>query len=269
MVGDGGNVESHLRLLENDALIYEERTVPRIEYAFRHVLTREAVYAGVPDSERRRLHEQAASVILRLCGDRPEPHLEQLAYHYEQAGIDRQAVRYLHLAGRKAIRSSDNQAAIGLLERALSLVCKRRRSRKRDKIELQLLTTLGVPVTAITGYGSPRTREVYRRAVDLSAPEDSSTLAFAARHGLWRYHQLRAEVDRALALAEQLVETSRQTADESMQMEAQRALGCALTHAGRLTEASEVFDRAMALYNPARHRSNAFVYGHDPATTFY
>ena len=80
------------------------------------------MYAGIPEADRRELHELAARIILELFGDRPEPYLERLAFHYESADLQEQAVRYMHQATRKAIRASDNQAAIGLLERALALV---------------------------------------------------------------------------------------------------------------------------------------------------
>jgi predicted ATPase len=54
-----------------------------------------------------------------------------------------------------------------------------------------------------------------------------------------------------------------------MQLEAQRALACVLTHSGRVKEADRVLEAGMAAYDPARHRGNAYIYGHDPATTFY
>jgi adenylate cyclase len=269
MVQDGERIETHLRLLEENDLVYEERTVPRREFSFRHVLTRDAVYAGMPESQRRELHELAARTILELFGERPEPYLERLAYHYESAHLEKDAVRYLHQAGRKAIRSSDNQAAIGLLERALALVRGWPSGPQRDAAELEILVALGVPVTATTGYGSPETRKVYQRAVDLCASGDPPATVFAATYGLWRYQTLRGNLARSLDLAGRLADSCRDLSDDTMHLEAQRALACSLTHAGRLKEADGVLEAAIAAYDPARHRTNAFIYGHDPAATFY
>jgi len=268
MVQDGEVVETHLRLLEDHDLIYEERTVPRREFSFRHVLTRDAVYGGIPESQQRELHELAARIILELFGDRPEPYLERLAYHYETARLEKKAVRYLHQAGRKAIRSNDNQAAIGLLERALALARGWPPGPERAATELEILVTLGVPVTATTGYGSPQTRKVYQQAADLCTAEDQSAPVFAATYGLWRYHAVQGNLARSVELAERLVDLCRDPGDDTMQLEAQRALACSFTHAGRLKEANRVLEAGMAAYDPARHRSNAFIYGHDPATTF-
>ncbi len=269
MTRDGESTEVHLRVLEDHGLIYEERTVPRREFSFRHVLTRDAVYAGIPEPARRELHQLAAAVILELVGERPEPYLERLAYHYERAGLQEQAVSYLHQAGRKAIRASDNRAAIELLERALALVRAWPSGPRRALSELEVLVTLGVPVTATTGYGSAETRKVYQRAVDLCAGAGRSELTFVSTYGLWRYHTLQGHLEQSLELAERLTELSRDLTDDTMHLEAQRALTVALMHAGRVREAQPGLEAGMAAYVPARHRGNAFIYGHDPATTFY
>jgi DNA-binding SARP family transcriptional activator len=269
MVEGAEALETQLRFLEDHDLIYEERTVPRREFSFRHVLTRDAVYAGIPEFQRRELHELAAGIILELFGDRPEPYLERLAYHYETARLEKEAVRYLHQAGRKAIRSNDNQAAIGLLERALALARGWPPGPEQAKAELEILVGLGVPVTATTGYGSGETLKVYQQASDLCTSKKPSAPVFAAAYGLWRYHTVRANIARSLELSERLVGLCRDLSDDTMQLEAQRALACSLTHAGRLKEAERVLEAGMAAYDPTRHRSNAFVYGHDPATTFY
>jgi predicted ATPase len=262
-------VEANLRLLEDRDLIYEERAVPRREFSFRHVLTRDAVYAGIPESERRELHERAARTILELFGERPEPHLERLAYHCEEARLEKEAVRYLHQAGRKAIRSSDNQSAIGLLERALALVRSWPPGTEQAAAELEILVTLGVPVTATTGYASPQTLKVYQRAADLCTASAPSATVFPATYGLWRYYTVRGGLSRSMELAARLVDLCRDLSDDATRLEAQRALACTLTHAGRLQESDKVLEKGITAYDPARHRSNAFIYGHDPATTFY
>jgi len=261
--------EPHLRLLEGQGLVYEERTVPRREFSFRHVLTREAVYAGMAEPDRRELHELAARVILELSGGRPGPYLESLAFHYESAGLPEQGVRYLHQAAQKAIRASDNEAAIGLAQRALALVRARPAGAERDAAELEILVTLGVPVTATTGYGSPDTRSVYHRAVELCRPADRSPSAFAAAYGLWRFHTVRGELGPSEELVRRLMVLSRDLDDDAMRLEAQRALAVTLVHSGRVEEACPVLQAGIEAYDPARHRGNAFVYGHDPAATFY
>jgi adenylate cyclase len=269
MMSSAEGLDDQLHVLEDRALIYEERSLPVREYSFRHVLTRDAVYGGIPDDECRELHELAAEAIRELYGDRPEPYLEQLAHHYEAAGLEEQAVHYLHEAGLKAVRASDNEAAIGLLERALETVRGWPRGSERARTELDLLVALGVPVTATTGYGSAETRRVYQRATDLFTADERSKPAFAATYGLWRYHVLRGELARGMELAEQLSALARDLDEETMRLEANRAMGVTHLHRGALLEAHESLAAGIEAYDPHRHRANAFVYGHDPATSLF
>ena len=80
---------------------------------------------------------------------------------------------------------------------------------------------------------------------------------------------LHTDVSLSLELARRLIKLGRHLGDDSKRLESQRAYGCTLSHAGRLEEADRVLAEGMAAYDPSRHRSLAFVYGHDPATTIY
>ena len=48
-------------------------------FAFRHALTRQAVYAGLLARERRALHRAVAETIARLHATAPEPYLADLS----------------------------------------------------------------------------------------------------------------------------------------------------------------------------------------------
>jgi predicted ATPase len=56
--------------------------MPTGELSFRHALIREAVYASLLVPERQNLHRQTALAIERLCPDRQEMMIAELAYHY-------------------------------------------------------------------------------------------------------------------------------------------------------------------------------------------
>ena len=261
------DVGAALLQLEDLAFVHEERTVPRREYAFRHVLTREAVYRGIPEWNLRTLHARAAEEIRIAFGDRLESYYEQIAHHYEIAGNEPQAVQFLVEAGRKAIAASDNEAAIKLLQRALDIVRAWPSDEERGRRELEILVSLAVPVTATTGYGSEATEAVYRRANELAESERPSTSSFAAVFGLCRYVLIRGEIPQALELSRRLVARAEQSRIVTEQLEAKRVHGCALVHSGSIADGEKLLRDGLALYNAHDHRSNAFVYGHDPATT--
>lgn len=76
-------------------------------YRFRHALTREAIYDDLLGGERRRHHRAIAQAIERAAardGVVPpdSPALDQLAYHYEHAGVRDRAAHFARLAGDRA-----------------------------------------------------------------------------------------------------------------------------------------------------------------------
>jgi class 3 adenylate cyclase/tetratricopeptide (TPR) repeat protein len=71
---------------------------------FRHVLTRDAVYATVESARRRELHRQVAeSLELAVASGDVGEHLEAMAYHFEASGQNPKAALYSEAAGDKAL----------------------------------------------------------------------------------------------------------------------------------------------------------------------
>lgn len=71
-------------------------------FAFRHALTRQAVYAGLLARERKALHRSIAQTMEHLYTERLETHLGNLAYHCYQAGDWAKTVAYAQRAGENA-----------------------------------------------------------------------------------------------------------------------------------------------------------------------
>ncbi|MFN8495825.1 MAG: AAA family ATPase [Caldilineaceae bacterium] len=116
------DLDRALAALTDEALIYEERTIPEREYSFRHVLVQDAVYHALPGRRRAKLHQQVAEGLERLYAGELEAYIEQLAYHYDRSGAKAmpKAVEFLARAGEKARRAYLNDAAIAYFERALA-----------------------------------------------------------------------------------------------------------------------------------------------------
>ncbi|HMQ28836.1 MAG TPA: hypothetical protein PKA98_22810, partial [Acidimicrobiales bacterium] len=96
-------LDQRLSGLVSADLIHEKETDPELEYAFKHALTQEVAYDGLPRAQREQLHEQVARAIEEVLGDRTGEFVETLAYHYERSGHVEEAVGYLKRAGRKAL----------------------------------------------------------------------------------------------------------------------------------------------------------------------
>lgn len=71
-------------------------------FAFRHALTRQAVYTQMLARERKALHRSIAETMEILFAESLEAHLSDLAYHFYVAGIWLQALAYAQRAGEQA-----------------------------------------------------------------------------------------------------------------------------------------------------------------------
>jgi DNA-binding CsgD family transcriptional regulator/tetratricopeptide (TPR) repeat protein len=90
---------SHLKQLVAAQLIVEETAEA---FAFRHALTREAVYATLLRRERQVHHRSIAEILERQYHDQLDQHAADLAHHYFQAGEWQKVVTYAQRAGDRA-----------------------------------------------------------------------------------------------------------------------------------------------------------------------
>lgn len=85
-------------------------------FAFRHALTRQAIYAGLLARERRALHLEIAGLLEARS---LEARFEDLAYHFFQAEAWDKALEYATQAGRRALSLYASRAALEQFTRAL------------------------------------------------------------------------------------------------------------------------------------------------------
>jgi DNA-binding CsgD family transcriptional regulator len=152
------------------------------QLAFRHALTRQAIYGGLLARERRLLHRRVAETLEQLGRARLEDAVADLAYHYAEAGLAEPALSYARRAGERALRMYAPHAALEHFNRAIDA-------------EQQL--------------GAPRDAELLRlrgQAHDLAgdfaaAEADYSASAEAARAGNDRRTEWAALLDSSLLWA--------------------------------------------------------------------
>jgi len=114
-----GQNESELLALIKElvaAQLVEEESTDR--FAFRHALTRQAVYAGLLGRERQALHRTIGIAIERIYGASAQ--VAELAYHFHEAGEWARAFDFAWRAGEKAQALYAPRAAIEQCTRALT-----------------------------------------------------------------------------------------------------------------------------------------------------
>jgi DNA-binding CsgD family transcriptional regulator len=89
------------------------------QFAFRHALTRQAIYTQLLVRERKALHRTLAETMESLYAVALEAHVADLAYHFSEAGLWEKALSYAQQAGETAQRLYTPRAAIEQYTRAL------------------------------------------------------------------------------------------------------------------------------------------------------
>jgi len=122
LIGDDTiDVDRHLGALAAGELIIrasETRVQGQVQYAFRHVLVREAAYATLTDEDRIRGHRLAADWLERI--GEAEADAAVLAEHHEKGGAPERAAPWWKAAGEQAMAGADPDAAIAFADRAIA-----------------------------------------------------------------------------------------------------------------------------------------------------
>ena len=88
-------------------------------FAFRHALTRQAVYGELLARERLALHRTVAEEAEQLYAEALDQHVDDLAYHFFEAGAWPKALAYARRAAERAQRLYAPRAAVEQLGRAI------------------------------------------------------------------------------------------------------------------------------------------------------
>jgi len=224
-----------------------DETAPE-QYRFTHNLIRMTLYDELRIARRRQYHRAVGNAIEALYRTNLDPHLPELARHFQAAGGDAEserAIDYAVRAGRRADALLAFEDAAQFFETALD--AEERRGAGDREARCRLLFELG---EALRKSGDlPRAR-----ATLLDAAETAHTLglvdvmvraAVAYEAAMWRYsyatdrplpRRLLERVLRALPLTE-----------DAMRVQVEGALARALLHSGAEAEARAQGARAVAL----------------------
>ena len=111
-----------LASLQSAEFLYESGFEPDLEYTFKHALTHEVTYGGLPPARRRELHGRTVGAIETVHRDRLDEHTERLAHHALRGELRDKAVIYLRRAGNRAAARSVLPDARSRLEQALDVL---------------------------------------------------------------------------------------------------------------------------------------------------
>jgi class 3 adenylate cyclase/tetratricopeptide (TPR) repeat protein len=131
----GGDVLDALDEAERARLVMPARSEPS-SYTFAHELIRQTLLANASTIRRRRLHGAIADALEAVHADDLETYAVELAYHLARAGTggrDGRLVRYLRMAGDRAMQTAAYAEAADHFARAVSLLERRPDGQEEDR----------------------------------------------------------------------------------------------------------------------------------------
>ncbi|HYO55231.1 protein kinase domain-containing protein [Archangium sp.] len=248
-------------LLQREA----ERTGPG--YQFRHALIQDAAYQSLLRSTRRQHHRRIAQALVEQFPEVVETQPEVLAHHYTEASEYEPAIRYWMQAGIRASLHAANQEAVSHLQHALELLRSLPDAAQRIQQELQLLIALGIPLSQVQGFRSPEMKRTYSRIRELFRLVGDELPGLELSYwGPFAYYFARAEFRLSHELAEQLVDLGSRKRNQELLALGYRMMAADFFAWGRLHEAREHVERALAYsdFSLEEHRVLARRHWVDP-----
>jgi class 3 adenylate cyclase len=198
---DDPALQSALDKLAGADLLFVEGAAAQATYRFKHALIQDAAYDSLLKTRRQALHRRAGEV---LC-DQPErasTEPEVIAHHFTAAGLDDLAIEWTKAAIQQAISKNAITEAVQYLKRAIALTKRLPEGPSRDAVELGLQLQLGGLLVPTQGFAAQDVLDTFDRAHRLcdNLGDDGSLLP--VNWGLWSFFTVRAELGRALQLAE-------------------------------------------------------------------
>ncbi|MBI3799109.1 MAG: AAA family ATPase [Deltaproteobacteria bacterium] len=245
-------------------LVYQSGLPPQARYLFKHALIQETAYQSLLKSRRQQLHRQVAQVLVEQFPETVETQPELVAHHYTEAGLIAQAIPYWQQAGQHAGQRGANAEAVSQVATGLELLKTLPDTPARTQQELSLQMSLGALRIATHGWASPEVENIYRRAQELCEQTGDTAQVFPVLCSMVAYHAMRAEHQKARALAEELFRVAQEAQDPDLLIQAHHIQGHTLEWIGKYPEARAHLEQGIALYAPQRHRAHTLRYGQDP-----
>jgi class 3 adenylate cyclase/tetratricopeptide (TPR) repeat protein len=259
----GAALEGAFRQLVAAELIHQRGLPSRVTYVFKHALVQDTAYGTILLSKRQPLHARCAEVLQRAVPELAAQKPEVLAHHYTEAGMAERAIELWLVAGQRAVERSANLEAIGHLSKGLSVLDGLPQGVNRDRYELLLRNSIGVPLMAAKGYGAAETGATFRRARVLAEQLSDGAQRIRALHGLWTYETSRGEQVVAEELAVLLLKLAIESGDQGAILAARRALGTSRFILGDLVKGAADFAAGLQADNQSAHHPPASRIGVD------
>jgi predicted ATPase len=258
---DETTLQQGLAQLVDAELVYQRGLLPRSRYVFKHALIQEAAYQSLLKSTRQRYHQRTAQILEAQFSETVETQPELVAHHYTEAGLAEQAISYWQRAGQRANERSAHVEAIGHLTKGLEVLQALPDTTERAQQELDLQIALGRALIATKGQAAPEVGQVFNQARALCSQVGGTQQLFRVLSGLHHFHIVRAELQTARELSDELLTLAQHIQDPTYLLGAHWTLGAALFCLGEFVLAREHWAQSITLYEPQQHHAHTVLFG--------
>jgi DNA-binding SARP family transcriptional activator len=207
-------------------------------FRFTHALIRDAILQSAGPSRVAHLHGQIGDAYAGARTD--DLDAAAIAEHYWHAaavGWVDEAITYALLAADRASVALGHEDEERHLKRALELVTEHPSVSERDGREIELQLRLAKLYMRTRGHGAPEVGAAAARARGLAASLGARSQHLVATWGLVAHNIVRTRHEDALALALEMIEQARETADPVATVAGHQTAGVPLVFLGRPAEA--------------------------------
>jgi predicted ATPase len=230
-------------------------------YGFSHALYRDVIYERIPAARRADLHGRIAA--REEAGHRPDvaPVAARLAMHFEEAGDAAGAVRSRLQGARNAVELGAYREALTHASAGLASLPRLDAGRARDAQELGLQLVQATALAMTRGYTMPDAERAYARVLALG--RELGDTPESALKGVFLFHLMRGELEKAQAVAEQFLTKATRSGDTTLLGWAHMTLGLCLLHRGAIATGRAQFDEGLVHYG-VRKAPGLSAHQHDP-----
>ena len=253
-------------------LLFRQGAPPHATYLFKHALVQDAAYGTLLREPRRALHARIAEALESQFPEITENQPELVARHCTEAGLIGKAAALWGKAGQRSLERSALVEAIEQLSRALAQISGLPATPALRREEINLQAALITPLIHVKGYAAPETKAAAERArllieqaEAIGEPPEDPLLLFSVLYSFWVANFVAFQGDAMRDLSAQFLLFAEKQAAGAPLMMGHRMVAATLVHTGGdIAEGREHYNRAIALYDPAKHRPLATRFGQDP-----
>ena len=249
---DDNALDDALVRLTDAGLVLRESTQSET-YLFKHALVQDAASHSLLRATRSRLHRSVVQVLREHFPHQIAVEPELAARHAEAAGMVDDAITWYEQASEQATARSEHEEALLHLSRALDLLATEPESIERDQREIPLQQTLAVELFVARGYSVPEAITALERVRELARSCDDTRSHAGAVIGLGLAAYTSTDFERGETLVVEGFAIAERAGVVAHMVAALGTYALTVFFQGRFREAHEGAERAVALYDAAKH----------------